>query len=165
MAGAGPVAAGRIGRPHGLDGSFHVVAGRPRLLGVGRRVLVSGISREIERLDGTEKAPIARLAGVGDRDAAAELKGLELLVEAKDLPELDDGEWWAHELEGCVVSDGQRRVGVVLRMLELPSCEALEVDRGDGGAPLLVPMVRDAVRRVDMRARAIDVDIAFLGDV
>jgi hypothetical protein len=30
--------------------------------------------------------------------------------------------------------------------------------------PFLVPLVRDAVRRVDVRARVIDIDVAFLGD-
>ena len=28
--------AGRVGRPHGLDGSFHVVDARPDLLASGR---------------------------------------------------------------------------------------------------------------------------------
>ena len=31
-------------------------------------------------------------------------------------------------------------------------------------APFLVPLVRDAVRRVDVGAKLIDVDVAFLGD-
>jgi 16S rRNA processing protein RimM len=51
----------------------------------------------------------------------------------------------------------------VRRLLALPSCEVLEVERG--GAPdLLVPLVRDAVRSVDVAARRIDVDSAFLGE-
>ena len=36
--------------------------------------------------------------------------------------------------------------------------------RADGGGELLVPMVRDAVRSVDVGARRIDVDLAFLGE-
>jgi 16S rRNA processing protein RimM len=48
-------------------------------------------------------------------------------------------------------------------MLPLPSCEALEVVREDGGE-LLVPMVRDAIRGVDVAARRIDVDLSFLGE-
>jgi 16S rRNA processing protein RimM len=52
--------------------------------------------------------------------------------------------------------DGSRVVGVVSRMVALPSCEALEV--GD----LLIPMVRDAIRSIDVDARRIDVDMGFL---
>ena len=69
----------------------------------------------------------------------------------------------SHELAGCAVWDGERRVGEVRRMLPLPSCEALEVARAEGD-DLLVPMVRDAVRAIDMAARRIDVDLAFLGE-
>ena len=36
-------------------------------------------------------------------------------------------------------------------MLPLPSCEALEVARAEGGPDLLVPMVHDAIRSVDVR--------------
>ena len=49
------------------------------------------------------------------------------------------------------------------RMLELPSCEALEVTRADG-AELIVPLVRDAIRSVDRAARRIDVDMGFVGE-
>jgi 16S rRNA processing protein RimM len=63
-----------------------------------------------------------------------------------------------------VVRDGEREVGVVQRLLELPSCEVLEVARGDDRQPLLVPLVRDAVRSVDVAARLIDVDLRFLGE-
>jgi 16S rRNA processing protein RimM len=54
-------------------------------------------------------------------------------------------------------------VGVVRRMLTLPSVDVLEVER-DGAGDLLVPLVRDAVRAVDVAGRRIDVDLAFLGD-
>jgi 16S rRNA processing protein RimM len=84
-------------------------------------------------------------------------------VAQADLPELEPDEYWAHELEGCAVVDGDAQVGVVRRMVALPSCEALEVERQDA-EDLLVPLVRDAVRSVDVAARRIDVDLAFLGE-
>jgi ribosomal 30S subunit maturation factor RimM len=46
-------------------------------------------------------------------------------------------------------------------MRGLPSCEVLEVDRV-GGGELLVPLIADAVRDVDVEAKRIDVDLAFL---
>ena len=48
-------------------------------------------------------------------------------------------------------------------MSALPSCEVLEVDRPDG-SELLVPLVRDAIRSIDVEARRIDVDLGFLGE-
>ena len=47
-------------------------------------------------------------------------------------------------------------------MRELPSVEVLEVVRDDG-EELLVPMVGDAIRSIDVQARRIDIDLGFLG--
>ncbi len=156
------IVAGRVGRPHGLDGSFHVIRPRADLLAEGAVLKVAGASREVVRRAGTDERPILRLAGCEDRDAAEALRGEELRVPRGDAPALEPGEYWAEELEGCRVQDGEVVVGVVRRLVALPSCEALEVAREDD-ADLLVPLVRDAVRTVDPAARRIDVDLRFLG--
>jgi 16S rRNA processing protein RimM len=156
------IEAGRVGRPHGLDGSFHVTRPIPRLLDGVEELLVEGRPTRVERRAGTSEKPILRLAGHAGRNAAEALRGARLAVPLDRVPALERDEYWAHELEGCAVFDGERRVGEVRRLVELPSCEALEVARAEG--ELLVPMVRDAIRSVDVRARRIDVDLAFLGE-
>jgi 16S rRNA processing protein RimM len=156
---------GRVGRPHGLDGSFHVTRPRPRLLAPGVTVRVAGVDAEVVRRAGPDDRPIVRLSGVDDREAAQRLRGEELLVSRGAAPALGEGEWWAEDLEGCLVTDGPTEIGRVRRMVALPSCEALEVGRGGaGGGDLLIPLVRDAVREVDVDRRRIDVDLAFLGE-
>lgn len=126
---------------------------RPGALTLGATVTVAGRPYKIERLAGTADRPIVRLSGCSSRAAAEALGGADLLVPAQ----LEEGEFWASDLVGCLVVDGAREVGVVARMVALPSCEALEV--GD----LLIPMVRDAIRSIDVDARRIDVDMGFLG--
>jgi 16S rRNA processing protein RimM len=126
---------------------------RPGTLALGATVIVAGRPYEIERLAGTPERPIVRLSGCSSRTDVEALGGADLLVPAV----LEDGEYWASDLVGCTVVDGSREVGVVTRMVALPSCEALEV--GD----LLIPMVRDAIRSIDVDARRIDVDMEFLG--
>lgn len=155
------LSAGTIGRPHGLDGSFHVHDARPDLLVRGAEVAVQGRPVEIERRAGTDAQPIVRLAGCADRSDAEALRGQELLVSRDDAPALEPGEWWAEELEGCRVVDGERAVGVVRRLVSLPSCEVLEVER-QGEPDLLVPMVSDAVRAVDVETARIDVSLDFV---
>jgi 16S rRNA processing protein RimM len=160
---AASLPAGRIGRPHGLDGSFYVTRPEARLLTLGATVSVDGREVEIVRRSGTEKRPILRLEGVDSREAVEALRGRELTVSRKDAPALAEGEWWAHELEGCAVVDGEHRLGTVSRMLVLPSCEALEVAVEGGGGPVIVPMVKDAVRSIEPQRRLIDVNLDFLG--
>jgi 16S rRNA processing protein RimM len=48
-------------------------------------------------------------------------------------------------------------------MLALPSCEVLEVER-EGAPDLVVPMVADAVRSIDVEAGEVDVDLRFMGE-
>jgi 16S rRNA processing protein RimM len=157
------IEAGRVGRPHGLDGSFHVKRADARLLAAAEELWVNGRRARVERRAGTPERPILRLAGHSGREAAEALRGAALGIPADRAPALEPGEYWAHQLAGCSVWDGDRRVGKVRRMVALPSCEALEVERPDGGE-LLVPMVGDAVRSVDIAARRIDVDLAFVGE-
>jgi 16S rRNA processing protein RimM len=159
-----PLQAGRVGRAHGLDGSFYVTGAQPRLLALGMAVTVAGTARAIVRRAGIDKRPIVRLEGIEDRTAVEALRGTPLMVARQDAPTLPAGEWWAHELAGCEVFDGEQRVGSVLGLLELPSCEALRVQREDG-SELLVPMVANAIREMEVSAGRIDIDLVFLGEV
>jgi 16S rRNA processing protein RimM len=159
---AAELQAGRVGRAHGLDGSFYVTGALPRLLTLGAAVTVGGLKAEIVRRSGTDARPIVRVRGVADRAGAEALRGAGLMVAATGAPTLGEDEWWAHELEDCQVFDGERLLGTVSRLIELPSCEAIEVHRESGGDPLLVPLVRDAIRKVDASARRIDIDGEFL---
>ena len=124
-----------------------------RELALGATVVVAGRPYTIERLAGTADRPIVRLEGASSREDAEALRGEDLLV--PDV--LEEGEFWARDLVGCTVVDGSREVGVVSRMVALPSCEALEVGE------MLIPMVRDAIRSIDVEARRIDVDMGFVG--
>jgi 16S rRNA processing protein RimM len=97
--------------------------------------------------------PILRLEGSASREDAEALRGSLLMVEE---PPLEEGEFRARDVVGCRVVDGDVEVGVVARMVALPSCEALEV--GDR----LIPLVGDAIRSLDLAARVIDVDLRFV---
>jgi 16S rRNA processing protein RimM len=121
-------------------------------------VRVRGQSRRVVRRAGTDEKPILRLEGATAREDAEALRGADLLAAVS----LAEDEYWAHDLEGCAVVDGSAAIGFVRRMTALPSCEVLEVDRPDG-SELLVPLVRDAIRSIDLDARRIDVDLGFLG--
>jgi 16S rRNA processing protein RimM len=153
--------AGRVGRPHGLDGSFYVTRAVPELIAAAQTLEVDGVAREVLRRAGTPERPILRVEGCSSRAEAEALRGATLRADEALAP-LEEDEYWPHELEGCAVVDGAREVGVVRRMIALPSCEALEVEQA-GGGEVLVPMVRDAIRDIDREARRIDVDMDFVG--
>lgn len=153
-----------MGRPHGLDGAIYVSEPNPALLEVGSRVWAGGRELRVIRAALGERRVVVWFDECRDRPAAEALRGQPLLADRANAPELPPDEWWAEDLEGCFVHDGSRPVGTVKRMLSLPSCEVLEVARDADGAALLVPLVSDAVRAVDVERREIDVDLRFLGE-
>lgn len=144
--------AGQVGRPHGLDGSFHVEA-PDHPLPVGTRVVVAGTGWVVERRAGTDERPLVRLGGIEHREAAGQLRGERLLVDEKEAP-LGEREWLAADLVGCVVPG----LGRVSRVLGAPSCDLLELDDGT-----LVPLVSDAIESIDVASRRIEVRHRFLG--
>jgi 16S rRNA processing protein RimM len=144
---------GRIGRPHGLDGSFvlEMPAAPPR---AGEVVVLDGREVRVERHAGTAVRPILRVSGVSDRSAAAALRG-RTLVHPTEQPWFGEDEWAAEAIVGCRIEG----LGEVRRIVSGPSCDVLEV--GEGGT--LVPFISDAIRRVDTDAGVIEVHREFLG--
>jgi 16S rRNA processing protein RimM len=156
---------GRIGRPHGLDGSFYVTQPRERVLEAAQTLILDGREVAIVRHDGTPARPILRLAGIGTREAVDAVRGSDLSVPREAAPALGEDEWLAEDLVGCRVVDGETPVGVVAKLLPYPSCELLEVQRPAAAAKaLLVPLISDAVRSVDVGEQVIDVNLEFLGE-
>jgi 16S rRNA processing protein RimM len=146
------VTVGRVGRAHGLDGSFKV--NQPvRDFTPGLIVTVARTQRRVERAAGTARHPLIRLEGVADREAATALGGEVLQIAETETP-LEDGEFRIADLVGCRIEG----LGAVERVLPGPSCDVLELDDG-----LLVPLITDAVDEVDVEGRRIEVNRSFLG--
>jgi 16S rRNA processing protein RimM len=139
------VTAGRVGKPHGLDGSFYVDTPRHELPS-GLTVAISGRSYEINRRAGTDERPLIRLEGIDDPRA---LRGELMLVE----DELADGEWLASDLVGLTVVG----IGTVTDVIDSPSCSLLQLEDGT-----LIPFIADAVRSVDLEAGQVQVNEEFL---
>lgn len=126
-------------------------------------VVIAEEPRRITRRAGQANRPIIAVEGCLDRPAAQALQGQELLARREEAPDLPEDEWWVDDLEGCRVRDGERVVGKVARLLSLPSVDVLEITRGSDEPDLLVPLVDDAVRSVDVNRREIEIDLHFLG--
>jgi 16S rRNA processing protein RimM len=137
----------KVGKPHGLDGSFYVdvPVEEGTALRIGEREFT------VAERKGTDARPIIRLTGVDDRDAAEALRG-EVLTQTDAEPP-GDGEWVVEDLVGCRVEG----IGEVTGVLEGMSCDVLEVGQE------LIPLVTDAVTKVDVENKVIEVNREFLG--
>ena len=153
------IAVGKITKPHGVRGEVAVLVlsqtsdrfapGRELLLQDGRGLTVASARSHHGRL-------LATFEGVSGRDQADQLRGSYLFVARGDLPALEEGSWWPHELEGCeVFTDGGRSLGTLEEVLHT---EANDVwIARDGRREILIPALRDVVVSVDLEARRITV--------
>ena len=149
------VSVGRVGRPHGLDGSF--VVERPseneRLFDRGATLIAGG-----------EPATVAARKRSGGRlviklDPSA-VRGTELAVRRSALPEPRPDSFYVFQLQGLdVVEEGGRRLGTVREVAPGVANDVLELDSG-----LALPMVEECIRRVDVVAGTIVVAVGFVDD-
>ena len=142
-----------MGRPHGVDGAF-VVEGASEdssRFEVGAELLVGG-----------EPAIVVLSRQVGGGRRAIKLdhradRGSELTVSRAALPPLDIGAYYVADLVGAEVLDERGvRVGLICDVLPGPANDVLELDTG-----LLLPLVEDCVREVDLENRRLYLNPGF----
>jgi len=99
------------------------------------------------------------LAGVERREAARQLRGRLVMVEAGQLEPLADGEFYEFQLVGCRVEgeDGEK-IGTVREVWSTGASKLLRVVNEEGGQHL-IPTGGDFLREVDLEKRRIVVEI------
>ena len=146
------VPVGRVGKPHGLDGSFFVEQGSEdeERFAVGANLHVDGEPARVVASKRSGGRTVIRL----DRAAP---RGAELAVPRAALPPLDDDEYYEFQLVGLAVEEeGGRALGRVTAVRPGPANDALELESG-----LLLPLVGACVLQVDLDAGRIVVARGF----
>jgi 16S rRNA processing protein RimM len=147
------VRVGRVGRPHGVDGAFVVedASDDPSRFEVGAQLLVDG-----------EVAAVVLSRQVGKGRRAIKLdrrvdRGAELTVLRDALPPLESDTYYVADLVGMeVVDEHGARIGVVREVVPGPANDALELETG-----VLLPLVEDCVREIDLEGRRVLLNPGF----
>ena len=152
------VVVGVVTGVHGLRGDVSVQnrSDNPDRWAPGGTVLrENGAALTIETSRRHGRRLLVRFAGVADRSAAEALRGTVLVVPESWLPDLAEGEWWAHQLEGCEVRTASGRVlGIVKEVIPNPAND-IWVAVDEEGLETLVPALDDLLIEVDVDARKI----------
>ena len=158
-----PVKLGRIVGLFGVRGWIKVYSyTEPREAVLDYRDWLLGRDGDWQRVELAEgkrhgKAVIARLEGIDDRDAAAELIGSDIGVDRDALPEPEEGHYYWADLEGlAVVHRDGTELGRVACLMATGANDVLVVD---GPVERLIPFVPGTViLDVDLAAGVIHVD-------
>ena len=143
---------GRVGKPHGLDGSFFVehASEEEAHFAKGATLHVEGAPAKVVASKRSRGRPVIRL----DREVP---RGAELAVPRDELPPTGEDEYYTFQLVGLeVVEEASRPLGRVTAVVPGVANDSLQLDTGT-----LLPLVAACVQEVDLDAGRIQVARGF----
>ena len=152
MAKPDSVVVGRVGKSHGLDGSFVVenASETRELFAVGAKLFVEDEEATVVASKQARGRPVIRL----DRRV---VRGAQLAVPRSALAEPAEGEYYVFQLVGLEVrNEAGEAVGTVVDVAPGVANDVLELNSG-----LALPMVEECVLSVDLDGGTIVVASAF----
>ena len=146
---------GKVGAARGLDGTLKMI---PLTDFEGRfddleQISVGGKIFAVESVKHIGGQIFIKFAGVDSRESARALTNKFLTVDRKDAAPLDDGEFYAFDIIGCEVFDGDKKIGTVTNVLKTGSNDVFEVDGN-----ILIPALKSAVKSIDIAGKKILVE-------
>jgi 16S rRNA processing protein RimM len=159
------VAVAKILRPRGLRGEAvaEVLTDFPeRFENLDRvtAVLPNGERRDLilENAWFQKERVVLKFTGLGTVEDAEALRDAEICIDESEAVELEEGEFFDWQLEGCeAVSIEGEPVGKVREVLRTGGTEVLVVDTADG-REVLIPFAESICTEVDIEGKRITVD-------
>ncbi len=160
---------GRLGRPHGVRGEIKVTpeTDDPQRFALLDRLYIGETEKNVRPVEVESvrfQYPKGRtvvllaLAGVESVEAVEEIRGANLYADSDDLPALEEGEAFLHDLIGLevvVVDEGGEPVGEPIGTVHdlYDGAQLLFAIARPGKPDALLPDVDEFVDRVDLEAR------------
>jgi 16S rRNA processing protein RimM len=150
---------GRIVGIHGLKGALRFRPDNP-----DSTTITEGSSIELETAGARRGYQVARIAdggrgvrrleleGIGDANTAGELKGAIVSVAETDLPAPAPNEFYFSQVVGCEVALEDGSILGTIEEVFATGANDVWIVRG-GGREVLVPVIADVVKAIDLVAR------------
>ena len=153
----------RIGAAHGVRGEVRLwpFTQDPMAVGdYGPLETEDGTRRfEIETLRAAKDHLVARIAGIGDRDAAEKLRNVDLFISRDKLPKIDEEDTYYHaDLVGmAAITPEGVPLGNVTAIHNFGAGDLIEIATTAGGEPLLLPFTETIATKIDTALRQITI--------
>jgi len=164
-----PVTMAKIGKPHGIKGwlRIHSFTEPQSNIGNYRVFCISSdaVRRKIEmdQIKQQGSGLVAHFRGYDQPEQAQQLVGLELQVDKAEMPKLQSGDYYWHQLQGLNIINLQgQKLGVVARLMETGANDVFVVSPSEDSIDQherLVPYLPDSVVKIiDLENKFIEVD-------
>jgi 16S rRNA processing protein RimM len=158
---------GKIVNTHGLDGEVRVIAitdFREERFKIGNTLNLfiyenaQPISLKVKSHRIHKNFDLLTFEGYNDINEVEKWKNGILKVSNDQLGELNEGEFYFHEIVGCnVVTTTNEVIGVVTEILT-PGANDVWVVKGENGKEYLIPYIEDVVKQIDVVERRIIIE-------
>lgn len=159
---------GKIGRAHGLKGEVRIqsmTSDPGRFYDLTDCLLVSPDEKTLKdaRCDSARVSPeqvLIKMHGIDTREMAETLNGWFLAVHRENAVSLPEDTWFICDLTGCGVYDDRRGYLGDLADVMQNAAQDVYVVRMPGQQDLLFPALKTIIKKVDIQARRIDVQLS-----
>jgi 16S rRNA processing protein RimM len=128
------------------------------VLTAGRAVGLAGREATLERVAFADRYVRIKFTGISDREAAAELTGRYVLVDAESLPPLPEDQYYRFQVLGMrVVSTEGDELGSVEDVFSTRENDVYVVRGAD--REILLPAIDDVVVDIDIESRTMTVEV------
>ena len=107
---------------------------------------------------------VMKFAGIDSIEDAEKIIGAELRIPESEIPAAEEGSFYTFHLRGCRVyavhdgdGGGDEYIGDVMDVVDGGGTQLLQV--GSGKEETLIPFAESIVKKVDLAARRIEVDL------
>lgn len=150
----------KIVSAHGLNGEVKIFPYTDDLNGFKdyNEIYIDGEELEIISQKIASKFIVLKLKGFDYIDDVKRLIDKDVFIDKAQMPSLDEGEYYIHELIAMeVYSDADKFIGTVKDVMETSANHVLVVDHD--GKEALIPFVKAFIKELDLKHRKIKVKL------
>ena len=158
---------GKIVNTHSLKGEVKVISStdfEEERFKKGNKLLITRgnqLIREVivESYRNHKNFLLVKFEGIDSVEEAEKLKNLQIKIDSDEVEELEENEFYFHQIIGCQVFDeNDRNLGEIIDILT-PGANDVWVIKGENGKEILIPYIEDVVKKIDITNKKVNIEV------
>ena len=102
---------------------------------------------------------LVKFEGIDSVEEAEKLKNLQIKIDLDEVGELEENEFYFHQIIGCEVFDeNDKNLGEIIDILT-PGANDVWVIKGENGKEILIPYIEDVVKKIDITSKKVNIEV------
>lgn len=102
---------------------------------------------------------LVKFEGIDSVEEAEKLKNLQIKIDSDEVGELEENEFYFHQIIGCEVFDeNDKNLGEIIDILT-PGANDVWVIKGEEGKEILIPYIEDVVKQIDITNKKVNIEV------